>query len=376
MSLLQLKTFRRQSEVELAPEDLADMHAASSEQMGIAWKRSNHALRLVKQKESEIVLAQYPGETNGTNSSAAQRHHANASARYSQQLHNAVNETMCRACADAEQGLSEALTEARQGHILAQNLAVALSEAHKQHEAAAKNFTDHHGEFIEEKTKLEKMMLTLKSSKTEFDTLVSTAQRLYPIVQKANQAELVRDVKTTSMQGAQTKYDHAAGAALQLDTKVAEKRRVEAKKCAAFGLPTKPPTTTTTTTTQACKDGDVRTATGAAPVEGVWLHPEIFYAGTFYPICGHYFWDNYNGASIFCRHLGFKQGQARKSWAKFPKDSIPIGSCRQTDRFPRCTAQSNHWGNLKVRGCHCCKGKHIGVQVRCSGAIAPVGVSC
>jgi len=377
MSLMQLKTFRRQSEVELAPEDLADMHAASSEQMGIAWERSNHALRVVKQKESEIVLAQYPGKTNGTNSSAAQRHHANASARYTQQLGNAVNETTCRACADAEQGLSEALTEARQGHIIAQNLAVALSEAHKQHEAAAKQLTDHHVEFVEEKTKLEKMMLTLKSSKTDFDTLVSIAQGLYPIVQLANQAELIRDVKTTSMQAAQKKYDHAAGAALQLDKKVAEKRRVEAKKCAAFGFPTKPPTTTTTTTTRACKDGDVRTSTGAAPVEGVWLYPEIFYAGTFYPICGHYFWDNNIGASTFCRHLGFKQGEKQRAYGvKFSKDAVSLGSCYQKDRFPRCTAGGNYWGKFQIHGCWCCKGKTIGVQVRCSGAIAPVGVSC
>lgn len=239
-----------------------------------------------------------------------------------------------------------------------------------------KKFTDHHGEFIEVKTKLEKMMLTLKSSKTEFDTFVSTAQRLYPIVQLANQAELVRDVKTTSMQGAQTKYDHAAGAALQLDTKVAEKRRVEAKKCAAFGFPTKPPTTTTTTTTQACKDGDVRTATRAAPVEGVWLYPEIFYAGTFFPICGHNFWGNTVGAYIFCRDLGFRQGEMRQTKAKFGKDSIWIGRCGGTDRFPHCTAGNNLWGNFKAHGCACCKGQGVGVQVRCYGAIAPVADSC
>jgi len=105
-----------------------------------------------------------------------------------------------------------------------------------------KNFTDHHGEFIEEKTKLEKMMLTLKSSKTDFDTFVGIAKRLYPIVQLANQAELDKDAKKTSMQGAQTAYDHAADAALQLDAKVTAKRRVEEKACAALGLRTKPPT--------------------------------------------------------------------------------------------------------------------------------------
>jgi hypothetical protein len=133
---------------------------------------------------------------------------------------------------------------------------------------------------------------------------------------------------------------------------------------------------TTTTTTQACRDGDVRTATGAAPVEGVWLYPEIFYAGTFYPICGHYFWDNNYGASTFCRHLGFKQGERRISRATFPKDSIGLGRCHKTDRFPLCTAGGNSWSNLKIRDCWCCKGRRIGVQVRCSGAIAPVGVSC
>jgi len=248
LSLVQLKSFRQRSEVGLvSAEDLADMHAARSEQMRIAWEGSNHALKAVNQKMGEIGLAQYPGDTNGSNSSATLRYHANATARYNQQLGNAVNETMCRACADAEESLINALTKAREGHIAAQKLAVALSETQKAHEEAVINFTDYRGQFVRKKTKLEQMKLTLKSPKTDFNTFVNDAQRLYPLVQLANQAELAKTFQETSMQSAQTAYDHAAGAALQLDATVTEKRRVKEKSCIALGLPTKPPTTTTTT---------------------------------------------------------------------------------------------------------------------------------
>merc|ERR1712032_106138 len=56
-----------------------------------------------------------------------------------------------------------------------------------------------------------------------------------------------------------------------------------------------------------CQDEDVKTASGDVPQEGVAFDPRVFYNGTFYPICGHHFWDNNEGASTICRKLGFKK---------------------------------------------------------------------
>lgn len=241
VSLMQLKSHRQRSEVELvSSEDLAAMHAASSEQMRMAWEMSSHALKAVSQKRSEISLAQTPADTTGTNTSAA--YHANASDSYDQQLGKAVNETTCQACAEAEQSLIEALSNARQGHITAQSLAATLSEARKALADAEKQVTDNHEKFVEEKAKLDKDLLTLQSPQTNFDSFVSIAQGLYPIAVLANQAESDRNAKTSSLQGAQTAYDQAANVALQLDATVTESRKVQTESCAALGLPTAPPT--------------------------------------------------------------------------------------------------------------------------------------
>merc|ERR1712039_1111068 len=36
---------------------------------------------------------------------------------------------------------------------------------------------------------------------------------------------------------------------------------------------------------------------------------EISFKGNWFPICGHWFWDNANGANLFCQKLGSQSGQ-------------------------------------------------------------------
>lgn len=37
--------------------------------------------------------------------------------------------------------------------------------------------------------------------------------------------------------------------------------------------------------------------------------PQIFQDGTYHPICGHWFWDNNEGAKSYCKQLGFADGE-------------------------------------------------------------------
>ena len=60
-----------------------------------------------------------------------------------------------------------------------------------------------------------------------------------------------------------------------------------------------------------CKDGDVRIRPRTKFGPGIPLWPEVFHAGKFYPICGHYFWDSDDGAATVCKMLGFSGGKRK-----------------------------------------------------------------
>ena len=111
------------------------------------------------------------------------------------------------------------------------------------------------------------------------------------------------------------------------------------------------------------KDGDVRLQHHT--------DPEIYWNGKWNPICGHYFWDNDNGAKLFCQKLGFANGkvtQGQGSQAKLTDDAIRIGGCSDSDnQLFGCTGGCNE---LKVgghckEGSICTKGQSAKVQIEC-----------
>ena len=61
----------------------------------------------------------------------------------------------------------------------------------------------------------------------------------------------------------------------------------------------------------ACSDGEVRPAKGAVAYQGSPFYPEIYYGGSWYPVCGHYFWDDSNGATTLCQMMGFSSRAAK-----------------------------------------------------------------
>ena len=96
---------------------------------------------------------------------------------------------------------------------------------------------------------------------------------------------------------------------------------------------------------------------------------ELFHNGQWYPICGHYFWDNGNGADLFCQQLGYQSGTIRAESTShqvaLPSGGIRIGKCNAGDTWPNCTGGCN---NLSVGGTSCsdCReGAMAGLKIEC-----------
>ena len=87
--------------------------------------------------------------------------------------------------------------------------------------------------------------------------------------------------------------------------------------------------------------------------------PEVEYNGRWRPICGHYFWNNNNGADLFCQQLnqGYLSGTINKGTVSeyiLDTDALKIGQCNKGDSWLRCTGGCN---SLQVGGQ--CTGKLV-----------------
>ena len=102
-------------------------------------------------------------------------------------------------------------------------------------------------------------------------------------------------------------------------------------------------------------------------------YPEIFLEGLWAPICGHYFWDNNNGATLFCKKLGFDHGVVRlpKGINKIlTNDAVRIGTCVETDdNLVNCSGGCN---DLAIGGhCltdnqrSCSSGQEANIEIEC-----------
>lgn len=87
-----------------------------------------------------------------------------------------------------------------------------------------------------------------------------------------------------------------------------------------------------------CEDGDVRIADADALAPEVDLNPQVYFGNKWHPICGHYFWDNDNGAVAFCRKLGFASGyfpggNSPGNGDELKEDAMPVGTCHHGELF-------------------------------------------
>ena len=110
----------------------------------------------------------------------------------------------------------------------------------------------------------------------------------------------------------------------------------------------------------------MRTRSGNAVEEGQAFIPEVSFSGQYYPICGHFFWDNDNGATSVCKLFGFKKGEITRTDAVYDVDAMPVGRCNPGQELTKCTGAGNIWGDFNADGGSCKKGKEAGVTVTCT----------
>ena len=81
--------------------------------------------------------------------------------------------------------------------------------------------------------------------------------------------------------------------------------------------------------------------------------PEVFWNGNWAPICGHWFWNNNYGATLFCQKLdsSFTSGIViRREDKPLESDGLRIGECREQDHWLSCTGGANELDNPSCGG--------------------------
>ena len=99
--------------------------------------------------------------------------------------------------------------------------------------------------------------------------------------------------------------------------------------------------------------------------------PKVFWANAWRPICGHWFWDNNNGAKSFCQRLGYSDGVIEKTKIAYDEDAIRLGRCNSNEDFLSCSDGCNDLGIGDGRkGCKCSQGNEVGIRISCDGMTA------
>ena len=106
-----------------------------------------------------------------------------------------------------------------------------------------------------------------------------------------------------------------------------------------------------------CEDGDVNLGS-----DGI---PYVFWSGDWSPICGHWFWNDQNGAKSFCQKLGFADGSFNKENSEYCEDAIEIGTCRPGEMISSCTGGSNKY--KKTEWCQAGGDNAVKITISCIG---------
>ena len=65
--------------------------------------------------------------------------------------------------------------------------------------------------------------------------------------------------------------------------------------------------------------------------------PKVFWANAWRPICGHWFWDNNNGAKSVCQRIGYSNGELSRTNGAYSEDAISLGRCNSNDDILSCS---------------------------------------
>ena len=78
-------------------------------------------------------------------------------------------------------------------------------------------------------------------------------------------------------------------------------------------------------------------------------YPEILINEKWSPICGHYFWDNNYGATLFCQKLNstYHYGSVKNPVKSLESDGIRVGKCTKEDNdLSSCTGACNDFPQI------------------------------
>ena len=106
-------------------------------------------------------------------------------------------------------------------------------------------------------------------------------------------------------------------------------------------------------------------------------YPEIWFNDKWSPICGHYFWNNNYGATLFCQALlnsTAASGSVKHSGIPLASDGIRVGKCTSQDNsLSSCAGGCN---DLQVGGqCSndpngkCSVGQGATIEIECFGPV-------
>ena len=107
-----------------------------------------------------------------------------------------------------------------------------------------------------------------------------------------------------------------------------------------------------------CSNGDVKLEDNGTPY--------IRWNGEWVPICGPWFWNNQEGAKLFCQKLGYEGGNYDKKNEAYSKDSFSIGQCKAGDTWLNCTGGCNTY-KKGDESCPCNQGAIVKIGITCTG---------
>ena len=106
-----------------------------------------------------------------------------------------------------------------------------------------------------------------------------------------------------------------------------------------------------------CKDGDVRLEEDGTPL--------LYYDHKWSPICGHSFRDDNNGATTFCKKLGYGSGKVTRINGRYPVANLRIGKCRAGQELISCTAGGNYLNYNILEYRYCTPTESASISITC-----------
>jgi hypothetical protein len=110
--------------------------------------------------------------------------------------------------------------------------------------------------------------------------------------------------------------------------------------------------------------GYVSASDGTRPATDTPFAPEIFYDGSFRPLCGDLgFSENNVGATVACRDLGYHHGgRVTRTDTVYDTIPLPVGACEEGKSLDGCS----HFADFSDDPSACKAGRSSGVSITCN----------